>query len=177
MTTQDVTALLHAAVTALRSGDRRTARTLLEQALAHDPTNEHTWLWMSGVMDTPTEQRECLEVVLKLNPANEAAQRGVSILDMPQLAVVAPAPVTDPTPAAPWSPPEPLPAALIAGMPAMCYHCGAQVYGNAAFCWRCHAPIHACINCVFAPVLECKAAQQISDVVARNSCPWWRPEG
>ncbi len=172
MPTQDVTALLHAAVMALRSGDHTAARTTLDQALKLDPTNEQAWLWMSGAVETPTEQRECLEVVLKLNPANQAAQRGLQILGPPPAA-----PPAEEPPPAPWSAPELLPAEVVAGMPAACHHCGAQVYGNAAFCWRCHSPVHACVNCVFAAVPECKAAQQITNLITRNQCPWWRPEG
>ncbi len=170
MTTQDITALLHAAVMALRSGDQTAARTTLDQILELDPTNEQAWLWMSGAVESPAEQRECLKVVLKLNPANQAAQRGLDILR------AQPPPVAE-EPPAPWSEPETLPSAVVAGMPAACHHCGAQVYGNAAFCWRCHSPVHACVNCVFAAVAECKEVQQITNLIARNQCPWWRPEG
>jgi len=167
MTTHDTAALLYSAVAALRSGDRQTAHTLLQQVLDKDPKNEQAWLWMSGTVDSPVEQRECLEVVLVLNPGNEAAQRGLAVL---RAAEPPPEPV-------PWSAPEPLSVEELASMAGICHQCQAQVYGNAAFCWHCHSPVHVCANCTYAPETECKAEQGITNIVARNQCPWWRPEG
>ena len=166
MTNHEIAALVQSAAAALRGGDRHTARRLLTQAIHHDPQNEHAWLWMSGVVESATEQRECLEKVVALNPTNAAAQQGLTLLQ----------PSVSAAPPEPWSPPEPLAAAALVGMAGVCYHCEAQVYGNAAFCWRCHAPVHVCANCVFAAEAACKSAQQIINLTARNQCPWWRPE-
>ncbi|HEY1016007.1 MAG TPA: hypothetical protein VGE07_25080 [Herpetosiphonaceae bacterium] len=89
-------------------------------------------------------------------------------------------PVTEPEPSIepqPWAPPAPLAAAELAEMAATCAGCDAQVYGNAAFCWRCHAAVHCCATCAFAAEPTCKELQQISGLTARNRCPWWRPPG
>jgi len=63
---------------ALRHGDKSTARTLLTRALEQDDRNEQVWLWLSGAVDTPEEQRICLENVLVLNPASDIARRGLA---------------------------------------------------------------------------------------------------
>lgn len=73
--------MLQQALTAARAGRREEARTLLLQILTHDDQHELAWLWLSGVVDDPVDQRECLEQVLALNPANEQAQRGLAWLD------------------------------------------------------------------------------------------------
>jgi hypothetical protein len=45
-----------------------------------DQYNEQAWLWLSAVVDSPEEQRTCLENVLAINPANERARQGLDIL-------------------------------------------------------------------------------------------------
>lgn len=61
----------------LRAGNKAEARRLLEEAAQLNPNDEHTWLWLSGALDDPTEQREALEQALEINPASEAAKRGL----------------------------------------------------------------------------------------------------
>ncbi len=95
---------------ALRHGDKSTARTLLTRALEQDDRNEQVWLWLSGAVDTPEEQRICLENVLVLNPASDIARRGLALLDQ-QAATPAPAP---PLVAALPTPPPPAPAPPVA---------------------------------------------------------------
>jgi hypothetical protein len=78
-------ALYQRGVAAARAGQKRLAAVLLTRSLQLDPRCEMAWLWLSGVIDNPRQQAFCLESVLKLNPANQHAQRGLRLLQ-PQLA-------------------------------------------------------------------------------------------
>ncbi len=82
-------------IAALRAGERARARDLLERAVQLDAQHVRAWLWLSGVVDSPNEQRFCLEQVLALDPQHEAAQRGLNALT----ADPAPPPVAAPPPA------------------------------------------------------------------------------
>ena len=95
----DANSLVREAIKKSKVGDKVGARELLEQATEVDPNNEKAWLWLSGVVDSPDDQRVCLENVLYLNPNNENAKRGLQILDQrfPQTAAPDPEP---PTPSA-----------------------------------------------------------------------------
>ncbi|NJO82600.1 MAG: hypothetical protein HC828_07065 [Blastochloris sp.] len=66
----------HTAVHLARQGARHRAYRLLVQLLRTQPHYAPAWLWLSGLVDTPEQQRECLERVLALDPRNEAARRG-----------------------------------------------------------------------------------------------------
>ena len=73
MTTVDVTPLIYEAASALRAGERRTARMLLTQALAEDPENERALLWMSGAVDSAgkagaTQDRYAITAVSNAEP-------------------------------------------------------------------------------------------------------------
>lgn len=181
MTTIDVTDLVQAAAAALRAGERRTARILLTQALAEDPDNERALLWLSGAVDSPTQQRACLERVLAINPANRAAQIGLASLETAEEPILSPL-ISPPdgyceqsTSPSEWVAPEPIPAAKLDITPVACYACGGQLYGKAAFCWRCHAAVHVCANCEFAQETRCKEVQSIDEPTHINTCIWWRP--
>lgn len=69
-----------AGIESIRAGDRAAARQHLEQALLLDPRNEDAWLWLSGAMSDPAEQRRCLETLILLNPQHAGARRGLAIL-------------------------------------------------------------------------------------------------
>jgi tetratricopeptide (TPR) repeat protein len=90
--------MLHQAIAAARAGRRAEARTTLLQILTHDDQNETAWLWLSGMVDDPADQRECLEQVLALNPANTKARQGIAWLDTQQ---------PQPSPEAPETPVDP----------------------------------------------------------------------
>lgn len=62
---------------AARAGQRRVAVALLTRSVKLDPSNEGAWLWLSGVLDDPRQAIFCLQSVLKLNPNNERARRGL----------------------------------------------------------------------------------------------------
>jgi hypothetical protein len=72
--------LLQTAIQAIKAGDKATGRRLLAEALRADPGNEQAWLWMSGVVDSDEQQRQCLERVLVINPANALARQGLAAL-------------------------------------------------------------------------------------------------
>jgi pimeloyl-ACP methyl ester carboxylesterase len=74
------TDLIHQAADHLVSGDRVTARLLLEEALRLNPGDEQAWLWLSGAVETDSEQLDCLRQVLAIDPNNQAAQAGIRAL-------------------------------------------------------------------------------------------------
>ncbi|NJN17183.1 MAG: hypothetical protein HC822_13350 [Oscillochloris sp.] len=66
---------------ALYAGDKELARDLLLRVVEADETVEEAWLWLSGAVDDPDDQRTALENVLALNPQNEYARYGLQVLD------------------------------------------------------------------------------------------------
>ncbi len=76
----NVEAMVREGVNAFKAGRKDEARALLLKATELDQYNEQAWLWLSGLMDTPDDQRTCLENVLAINPDNERAQQGLSYL-------------------------------------------------------------------------------------------------
>ncbi len=63
----------------LQKGDRPAARELLTNLLRSDQTDPNIWLWMSAAVESRQERIFCLENVLKLDPANELAKRGLAL--------------------------------------------------------------------------------------------------
>jgi tetratricopeptide (TPR) repeat protein len=55
------------------------ARDLLTRLIKIHPNNPDYWLWMSAVTETTRERIFCLKEVLRLDPKNEAAQRGLAM--------------------------------------------------------------------------------------------------
>jgi len=76
----NVDAMVNEGVNAFKAGRKEEARALLLKATELDQYNEQAWLWLSGLMDTPDDQRTCLENVLAINPENERAKQGLSYL-------------------------------------------------------------------------------------------------
>lgn len=72
---------LAAGIRAAKAKDVPTARRLLRAVVADEPKNEHGWLWLASVCDSPTEARAHLERVLTLNPASVAARKGIAYYD------------------------------------------------------------------------------------------------
>jgi len=99
--TPDVPTLLRQAMDALTRGDKPSARDLLTSVLEVDDRNEQAWLWLSGAVDSPAEQRICLENVLLINPGSTAARQGVAYLDKQAAENPPPAGATPP-----WSDPS-----------------------------------------------------------------------
>ncbi|MBN1994403.1 MAG: tetratricopeptide repeat protein [Anaerolineae bacterium] len=71
---------LQEAIKAIKSGDKAGGKQILARFLKAEPTNEAAWLWLAQALDNDEQRRHCLEQVLKINPDNEMAQRGMAIL-------------------------------------------------------------------------------------------------
>ncbi len=66
---------------AINKNDLPEARKLLTQLLKINHSNPEYWLWMSGVVETRKERVICLKEVLKLDPDNLLAIRGLRLAD------------------------------------------------------------------------------------------------
>lgn len=78
--TANVDAMVRAGIQAYKAGKKAEARTLLEKACELDQYNEQAWLWLSAVVESPEDQRTCLENVLFINPDNQNAKQGLQML-------------------------------------------------------------------------------------------------
>jgi hypothetical protein len=78
---QRLAELLYEGAFALQQGNKARALELLIQVVEADETIEEAWLWLSGAVDDPADQRTALENVLALNPHNEHARYGLQVLD------------------------------------------------------------------------------------------------
>jgi membrane protein YdbS with pleckstrin-like domain len=65
---------------AMRRGDRLAAKQLLLAAVESDPKDINAWLWLSGAVDTDQERLHCLQQVLKIDPENAMAGKGIALL-------------------------------------------------------------------------------------------------
>jgi hypothetical protein len=86
----DLDRLYREGVAAIRAGDRAAGREKLLQVVERNQMHERAWLWLSTVVEMDIERIICLENVLTINPANEAARRalerlGVSLPPPPSL--------------------------------------------------------------------------------------------
>ena len=92
--TEEPAELLKRGIAALKAGERREAARCLEtvtrQAAATAAEQISAWLWLSGVRQGVAETRACLESVLRLDPENYIATRGLAQLES--------APVSTPEP-------------------------------------------------------------------------------
>ncbi|MBE2184108.1 MAG: hypothetical protein IAE89_11825, partial [Anaerolineae bacterium] len=69
--------LLRQGVDAARSGDKLTARRLLQQVLLNDKNNITALMWMASVVDTLEDRRAYLQRVLQVDPNNERAREAL----------------------------------------------------------------------------------------------------
>lgn len=67
--------LLQKARAAIQAGQKVESERLLRQVISINSRNEVAWLWLSAVVSDPTQESECLERVLEINPNNEVAQK------------------------------------------------------------------------------------------------------
>jgi tetratricopeptide (TPR) repeat protein len=67
------------ALGAIEKGDNGRARDLLMRLIKLNPNKPDYWLWMSAVVETVKERIYCLNEVLKLDPRNADAQRGLAM--------------------------------------------------------------------------------------------------
>ncbi len=86
-----MTDYLQEAINAIKSGDKATGkRLLIDEVLKANPRNEQAWLWMSQVVEADEDRINYLRHVLKINPGNEAARRGLTALEQKQAQKVKP---------------------------------------------------------------------------------------
>jgi len=69
---------LQAGINAAKAKDIPTARRLLRMVVADEPKNEHGWLWLASVSESPREAKAHLERVLQINPNSKAAKKGIA---------------------------------------------------------------------------------------------------
>lgn len=100
---------LQAGISAMKSGDRQQAASILAQLIKEYPKSERGW-YLLGMCVSTTEQRQyCYRQVLSINPNNPDAKKQLALLSAPQ-----PAPASQTfTPPPPRSQPvsTPIPAA------------------------------------------------------------------
>jgi tetratricopeptide (TPR) repeat protein len=72
------------ALAAIEEQDNLRAKDLLTRLLKIDQNNPQYWLWMSAVVSSEKERRFCLQQVIKFDPNNSDARRGLILLgDLP----------------------------------------------------------------------------------------------
>jgi tetratricopeptide (TPR) repeat protein len=69
------------ALKAIEAGEKSRARDLLSRLIKVDKNNSQFWLKMSGVVETRKERVFCLKEVLRLDPQNPTARRGLIFLE------------------------------------------------------------------------------------------------
>jgi tetratricopeptide (TPR) repeat protein len=69
--------LLLEAQSAIGTHDKKKAREILRRLIKADPRNIEYWLWLSVSVDTPREIVYCLQEVLKIDPDNKIAKKGL----------------------------------------------------------------------------------------------------
>lgn len=69
------------ALKAIENGEKSRARDLLSRLIKVDKNNAQFWLKMSGVVETRKEHVFCLKEVLRLDPQNPTARRGLILLE------------------------------------------------------------------------------------------------
>ena len=68
------------AIDAIIQNHRSQARDLLTRLLRNNKENPDYWLWLSSVVESEKEKLYCLQSVLRLDPDNEIAKRGLRLL-------------------------------------------------------------------------------------------------
>lgn len=67
-------------IAALKAGDKTRAQQLLLAALQENGDDLHAWLWLSGAVENDVDRLECLQQVLRIDPAHALAAKGVAQL-------------------------------------------------------------------------------------------------
>ena len=108
-----VQALLRQGISAAKAGQVEQARQALMRVVEFDETNVQAWLWLSAVVDDPTDKFTCLHNALGIEPGNKHAQLGLARLEE-QYGIKPSAP---PVPTAPLSSLPPPPPQIIEPSP------------------------------------------------------------
>ncbi|MBI5704437.1 MAG: tetratricopeptide repeat protein [Chloroflexota bacterium] len=67
--------LVQQGISAIKAGDKNTAKKLFLSAIKQNPDNERAWQYMYNVSSTYQERIHCLQQILRINPANEKAKQ------------------------------------------------------------------------------------------------------
>ncbi len=65
-------------IAALKAGNRKAAQQILGTVVTENPQDIQAWLWLSGAVEQDEERINCLQQVLRLDPGNQAAARGLA---------------------------------------------------------------------------------------------------
>lgn len=74
--------LLKKAISAIKAGDKLSARKFLNEILEEDPNCEEAWLWLTKTTKNKAKQLEYLEKVLEINPNHKTAHKALEILNI-----------------------------------------------------------------------------------------------
>jgi len=80
MTLLTVDQMLDQSVAAYKQNDHDKAAKLISETIKLDPNSERAWLWLSGIVVTDAEKLFCIRRILAINPNNEIAQYGLTLL-------------------------------------------------------------------------------------------------
>ncbi len=105
----DPESILQLGIEAARKGEKDEARRLFRLLTREQPENAQGWLWLAGVAEDREERQAALEQVLRLDPNNEMALKGLQALGV-KPAAPQPPPVTPPAPQPPPVTPPAAPA-------------------------------------------------------------------
>ena len=100
--------ILQLGIEAARDGNKEEARSLFRLLTRQEPQNAQAWLWLAGVAENRAERQSALEHVVRIEPDNEMAIKGLQALGVE--------PVPDEGDAMPGFRKEPDAAATGAGM-------------------------------------------------------------
>lgn len=69
--------LLKMAIRSAKQNNKDGARVMFRQVLERDSKNETAMLWLAKLANSPTERKQWLERVLKVNPDNDTASKAL----------------------------------------------------------------------------------------------------
>ena len=94
--------LVQQGIAAAKTGRHGVAQQSLREAVRLAPDHEQAWLWLSGVEDNEQAKLAALHEVLRINPNNGSAHKGIEHLTQPKMVDLAtllpPAPPSGPLP-------------------------------------------------------------------------------
>jgi hypothetical protein len=71
------------AVTHIKAGEIEKGKQLLAEVIKQNPRDEKAWLWMTKCVTNTEQERYCFNQVLKINPQNQHALKGLERLNKP----------------------------------------------------------------------------------------------
>ncbi|GAB4576219.1 MAG: hypothetical protein Kow0077_31610 [Anaerolineae bacterium] len=83
MSNEQAIQFLQQGIAAAKAKQNDEARRLLQNAIRLDPDNETAWLWLSSVARDKQERVFCLRQILRINPQNEMALKGLRAMGVP----------------------------------------------------------------------------------------------